>query len=49
MATPPRKTPGDDLIEAIIRESGGRLTYRDFKPKKAAQLERIKELEATNA
>jgi len=43
------KMPGDDLIEAMIRESGGKLTYRDFRPDKADQLDRIKDLEAQNA
>ena len=43
------KMPGDDIIEAMIRESGGRLTYRDFRPDKAAQLDRIKDLAAQNA
>jgi hypothetical protein len=43
------KLPGDDLIEAMIRESGGQLTYRDFRPDKADQFDRIKELEAQNA
>ena len=40
-----RKNPGDDLVEAIIRESGGKLTYRDFKPEKADQIKRIQQLE----
>lgn len=40
------KLPGDDLIEVMIKESGGRLTYRDFRPDKADQLDRIKDLES---
>jgi len=40
--------PGDDLIEAMVRESGGMLVYRDFRPDKAEQLDRIKGLEAQN-
>lgn len=40
-----RKFPGDDLVEAMVRESGGKLTYRDFRPDKADQLDRIKRLE----
>lgn len=42
------KMPGDDLIEAMVRESGGMLVYRDFRPDKAEQLDRIKGLEAQN-
>lgn len=41
-----KKSIGVDLIEAIIRETGGQLTYKDFKPEKAEQLDRIKELES---
>lgn len=42
------KAPGDDLIEVMIRESAGQLTYRDFRPDKAAQIDRIKSLESLN-
>ncbi|OGP69673.1 MAG: hypothetical protein A2Y80_02085 [Deltaproteobacteria bacterium RBG_13_58_19] len=44
-----RKIPGDDLVEAIIRESGGQLIYRDFKPEKADQIERIRSLETQHS
>lgn len=40
------KMPGDDMIETMVRESGGRLTYRDFRPDKVKQLDRIKDLES---
>ena len=44
-----RKIPGDDMVEAIVRASGGLLSYRDLKPDKAKQLDRIKNLEAEHA
>lgn len=39
-----RKYPGNGLVEALIKETG--LTFRDFHPERADQMDRIKELEA---
>lgn len=41
-----RKVPGDDLVEAMVKASGGLLVYRDFNPVRADQLDRIKDLES---
>jgi hypothetical protein len=43
-----RKKPGDGLVEAMVRESGGQLAYRDFRPDKVEQFDRIRELENGN-
>ena len=42
------KMPGDDMVEVMVRETGGRLTYRDFRPDKAEQRDRIQDLESQN-